>query len=986
MSSSNPGRPPRTRWRHRFAALTATAALSLTGMAALAAPAHAAPSGVTTAYITDYYNGNVSVADTATGTVTATIPVGGFPAAVAVNPAGTRAYAVSQITNVVSVIDTATATVTATIPVGANPFAISLNPAGTLAYVANETGNSVSVIDTGTNTVVATIPVSGYLLSITLNPAGTRAYVGTFSPPALTVIDTGTNTVVATVPVVGTGAYAVTVNPAGTRVYIGAPNASGPVIQGTVTVVDAATNTVSGSIPDPDATSLAFTPDGSKLYAASPQPHHVTVIDPMSDTVTATITGFSDPQTIAINSTGDTAYVTDQIDPSGSVPGTLWAIDVATNTLSANTTGIAGGPHGLALHTAPAPTVTSVSPSSGPLAAGTPVTITGTNLSGATAITFGADGPATGVSCTATSCTATAPAGAAGTVDVTVTGPGGASATSPADQYTYVAAPTVTGVSPNNGPETGGTTVTITGTGLAGATAVMFGGTAATGVSCTATTCTATAAAHTDGTVDVQVTTVGGTSALSAADQYTYNEPAAVITAISPASGPEAGGTIVTVTGTDFLGATAVHFGTTAATAFTVNSDTQITATAPASTDGTVDVTVTTAAGTSPPVTADHYTYLEPAPAITGIAPTVGDATGGTTVTITGTDFLGATAVHFGTTAATAFTVNSDTQITATAPAGTLGAVVDVTVTAPAGTSATTSADKYSYVNTVAKVTAEGRLNVGGHDAEFAFAARRTAPGGTIKGHLNYDNDNGAGVKIDHATITVFYLTSPTTAHAEGTAQCKIGGTTSTCSFTVNATDNGDPAEHDDGGTHPDAFTLTYNTTTVGGTIEDGHVEIAPETGGSGNSATTTGTPAAAHQLRPAANTAPIVDASPVTAAMTGGFSASLLGISLSGGRCASSALIYTDGTAAGDVNCLLLGVLGINVDVNLHLATGTLGTGNSSATVTGTATVTIAGLLPVTLPATEVLSANGTTGLQLTVGAVTLPALPIANGAIEIG
>ena len=79
----------------------------------------------------------------------------------------------------------------------------------------------------------------------------------------------------------------------------------------------------------------------------------------------------------------------------------------------------------------------------------------------------------------ATSITATSPAGT-GTVDVTVTTVGGTSATSPADQFTYVAAPTVTSISPTSGPTGGGTSVTITGTNLGGASAVDFGSNAAT--------------------------------------------------------------------------------------------------------------------------------------------------------------------------------------------------------------------------------------------------------------------------------------------------------------------------------------------------------------------------------------------------------------------------------------------------------------------------------------------------------------------------
>ena len=123
------------------------------------------------------------------------------------------------------------------------------------------------------------------------------------------------------------------------------------------------------------------------------------------------------------------------------------------------------------------PTVTEVKPSSGPLAAGTSVTITGTNLTGATKVKFGS-AEATGLrEITETSITVAAPAGTTGTVDVTVTTPEGTSATGPADHFTYVAAPTVTEVKPSSGPTAGGTSVTITGTNLTGATAVKFGST-----------------------------------------------------------------------------------------------------------------------------------------------------------------------------------------------------------------------------------------------------------------------------------------------------------------------------------------------------------------------------------------------------------------------------------------------------------------------------------------------------------------------------
>ena len=81
------------------------------------------------------------------------------------------------------------------------------------------------------------------------------------------------------------------------------------------------------------------------------------------------------------------------------------------------------------------------------------------------------------------------------------------------------------------------------------------------------------------------------------------------VTGVSPSSGPTAGGTSVTITGTDFTGAGAVSFGATAGLVVHVNSATQITATTPADGAGTVDVTVTTGGGTSGTSGVDHFTF-----------------------------------------------------------------------------------------------------------------------------------------------------------------------------------------------------------------------------------------------------------------------------------------------------------------------------------------------------------------------------------------
>ena len=372
----------------------------------------------------------------------------------------------------------------------------------------------------------------------------------------------------------------------------------------------------------------------------------------------------------------------------------------------------------------PAPTVTSISPNFGPQAGGTSVTITGTNLSGATAVTFGGT-PATGYTVdSATQITATSPAGT-GPVDVRVTTAGGTSAISGVDQFSYLATPTITSIAPTAGPQAGGTAVTITGTNFIGTTGVNFGVSAATGFTVdSATSITATAPPGT-GTVDIRVSNTVGTSPAVGADQFTY-VAAPSVTSISPTAGPTGGGTTVTITGTGFSAALptgAVRFGGTIAT-YTINSNTQITATAPAGSAGTVDVTVTTVGGTSATSAADQYTYV-PAPTVTAVSPASGSSLGGSTVTLTGTNFTGATAVTFGSTAATGFTVNSATQITAIAPAGSAG-TVNVRVTTAGGTSATGAADQFTYVAiTVTPATLAGTPKVG-----VSFSETLTASGG----------------------------------------------------------------------------------------------------------------------------------------------------------------------------------------------------------------------------------------------------------------
>src|SRR5207245_2370765 len=162
-----------------------------------------------------------------------------------------------------------------------------------------------------------------------------------------------------------------------------------------------------------------------------------------------------------------------------------------------------------------------------------------------------------------------------------------------------------------------------------------------------------------------QVTTPSGTSSAVTADHFTYSAASApALTAISPSSGTTAGGTVVQLTGSGFTGATGVSFGGVAAAGFVVNSDTLVTAVSPVEAAGPWDVPVTAPGGTSAAVSADRFSVsAATAPAITSLSPTSGSTAGGTVVTLTGTNFTGASSVLFGGTPAASFVVNSDTSI-----------------------------------------------------------------------------------------------------------------------------------------------------------------------------------------------------------------------------------------------------------------------------------------------------------------------------------
>ncbi|WP_199228409.1 putative Ig domain-containing protein [Caulobacter sp. D4A] len=657
------------------------------------------------------------------------------------------------------------------------------------------------------------------------------------------------------------------------------------------------------------------------------------------------------------------------------------------------------------------PTVTSISPTAGPTGGGTSVTITGTNLSGATAVSFGGTA-ATGFTVnSATQITATAPAGSAGTVDVRVTTAGGQSATSAADQYTYVAAPTVTAVSPTTGSTAGGTSVTITGTNLSGATAVTFGGTAATGYTVnSATQITATAPAGSAGTVDIRVTTVGGQSATSASDQFTYSA-LPTVTSISPTAGPTGGGTSVTISGTNFTGVTAVTFGATAATGFTFNSATSITATAPAGSAGTVDVRVTTPAGSSATSAADQYTYVS-APTVTSVSPTAGPTGGGQTVTITGTGFAAAAgtgAVKFGAATAT-YTINSNTQITATSPANSAG-TYDITVTTVGGTSATSASDQYTYVAapTVTSVSPTAGPTGGGTSVTITGTGFAAAAGtGAVKfGAANATYTINSNTQITATspansagtydiTVTTPGGTSATSASDQYTYVAPPVGSSQTYGSIIpyndgsNATTNIDLSLYITGGGTPTSYAVGSATTAQGGSVSvnsSGIATYTPPVGyrNANDSFTYTasnvgGTSAPATVTVTIGNPTITVTLPASTATVERVYNSGAAAVTFSGGR-ASYTVNSISGLPSGLTDAgggVISGTPAVNgvFTVTVNVTDSSLGAGPYNANTTATLTVS--------LPPAPVVSSFSINGLTYNSGSATATTFSAAPHATE--
>jgi formylglycine-generating enzyme required for sulfatase activity len=255
--------------------------------------------------------------------------------------------------------------------------------------------------------------------------------------------------------------------------------------------------------------------------------------------------------------------------------------------------------------------------------------------------------------------------------------------------------PTLQSVAPSEGLITGGTTITIVGTNLQHVQSVRVCGILASSAialdnnTITAVT-TATGGSY-PGLGPVTVTTTGGTATLS--DAFRYVAPSPTLETVSPSSGPPSGSTSVLLTGTHFVPPVAVTFGGVPATNVQVLSPSTVRAFSPGGAIGPCDVAVTTAAGTA--TLANAFSYVPPPPTISSVTPTVGRVTGGTMVTVRGTNFVHPVQVEFGDVLGASVEVISPDSLTVVSPARTAGEC-DVAVTTAGGTAVRSNAFRFT--------------------------------------------------------------------------------------------------------------------------------------------------------------------------------------------------------------------------------------------------------------------------------------------------
>lgn len=311
-------------------------------------------------------------ANAAAQVVTATVPAGNAPDAVAVNTVTNKIYVANFLSKNVTVIDGATNSTT-TVSAGVHPVGVAVDEATNKIYVANvgdcgpfgncDSHGSVTVIDGATNSTITVIdPNANGPRAVAVNSVTNKIYVANSFSSNVTVIDGANNssTTVTDPNAVGLSVYAVAVNQATNKIYVANNNlgtfSNNP---GNITVIDGATNSTT-TVTDPNAISpygVAVNPAKNKIYVANlglgdfgSNNGNVTVIDGATNSITTlTDANVRLPQTVAVNQTTNKIYVPNADDSALTGIGGVTVMDGTTNAISTVRDPNAMFPHAVAV-------------------------------------------------------------------------------------------------------------------------------------------------------------------------------------------------------------------------------------------------------------------------------------------------------------------------------------------------------------------------------------------------------------------------------------------------------------------------------------------------------------------------------------------------------------------------------------------------------------------------------------------------------------
>ncbi|MCB9079663.1 MAG: YncE family protein [Anaerolineaceae bacterium] len=234
--------------------------------------------------------------------------------------------------------------VVATIPVGGHPAAIALNAATGRFYVGLDPANSVAVVDTATNSVVGTIATAGFQnLSLAANPVTNRIYIGQQFAGRVSVVDGATDTTIANVPI-GTTLFGVGVNPNTNRVYVVRSNLGDIItMDGASPFTLSSTITLGGGANNLSSIGMATDTAANRVYVTDAQGNQLVIIDGATNSVVTTVPVGNRPQGVAVNVSTQRIYVTNLNDDTVSV------VDATTNTVIA-TIPVGTDPFGVAVN------------------------------------------------------------------------------------------------------------------------------------------------------------------------------------------------------------------------------------------------------------------------------------------------------------------------------------------------------------------------------------------------------------------------------------------------------------------------------------------------------------------------------------------------------------------------------------------------------------------------------------------------------------